>query len=95
MAYSLQPSTRDDIEDELIREALLKVQRRADLIAGQMGMSGVNVISLAINPGQAPRPFAQADVMMAARATVETAPSLEAGSSRVQVRINVEVELLP
>ncbi len=93
--YSVQTQTREDTEDELIRDALLRAQQRAELVANQMGMSDVRMIRLEINPANGAFPVQRRDVMMASSAVVETAPSLEAGSSKVVVRINVEVELLP
>ncbi len=95
VVYSLAPETREDVEDELIQEALIKVQNRAELVSRQMGMSGVRIINLSINPASAPVRHMGREMAMSARADVAVAPTLEGGSGTVTMHINVEIELLP
>jgi predicted secreted protein len=88
--YDLSKAARDTAEDELIREALSRFNRRAELIADEMGRSGFRLVNVNVNAGgpiafaRAQREFQAADV---------AAPEIVAGTQTLSVTANGAIEL--
>lgn len=94
--YLLTTGARDDIEDDLIREALLKIRRRSSLVALEMGMRAAEFASISIDTGQdrsAPEVRNYTTTVRSA-STAISPPTLEAGSSTVRVSVRAEVRLV-
>jgi predicted secreted protein len=94
MTQELSRKARAAVEDELIAEALEKFQRRAELVAAEMGRDGYRLMFVDINSGGAV-PVAQSrGVAFAFSADAEiTAPGIEAGIQLLSVRVNGAIEL--
>ncbi|MEM6987874.1 MAG: SIMPL domain-containing protein [Pseudomonadota bacterium] len=92
--YSLSDSARDAVEDELIREALLKLKHRSALIAHEMGMRDVHFVLLKVDTGDGGFDPGPQEYATMARSAVAAAPTLEGGSARVSVTVHAEVDLL-
>lgn len=95
ITYRLSDAARDAVEDELIRDALLKLKRRGALVAQEMRMRDVRYVSMSVDTGDMVRGPMAGDFAMMARAEVGTAPAIEGGSSTVSVTVQAEIELLP
>ena len=77
----------------MIAEALAQFNRRAALVAGELGRTGFKIVQLNIGTSGA-RPFArQAQMSVAAAADGFFAPELEAGDQTLSVSVNGTVEL--
>lgn len=88
--YSVSPSKRERVEEGLIAQAIQAFKARAELITREMASQGYRLVQMDINSSRtAPRPYAVQG--MALRA--EAAPSLEAGTQRVEVHISGSIEL--
>jgi predicted secreted protein len=88
--YTVSPAKRQRVEDELIAKAIQSFKTRAELITREMASQGYRLVQMDINSNRStPRPYAMQG--MALRA--EAAPSLEAGTQRVEVHINGNIEL--
>lgn len=85
------PETRHQVEDEATRQAILAFQRRAAVVAGQLGKSW-QIRQLNIQQGNAsPQPMLHASRGLM-RADAVPAP-LEAGESLVTTTISGQIEL--
>ncbi|WP_186297607.1 SIMPL domain-containing protein [Sedimenticola selenatireducens] len=88
--YTVSPAKRERVEEGLIAQAIQSFKARAELITHEMSSQGYRLVHMDINSSRsAPRSYAMQG--MALRA--EAAPSLEAGTQRVEVHISGSIEL--
>lgn len=92
ISYAVSPEQRQQVEERLISQAIQLFRARAALISKEMGHSEYRLVQMNISSsGAAPGPYPVR--AMALRA--ESAPTLEAGSQRLEVQINGTIELKP
>lgn len=92
VSYDISKAARDAAEDELIAEALAQFNRRAALVADELGRGGYRIVRIGINSsGGAPIPLYRERVALAADSAAP--PALEAGVQTITVSINGTVEL--
>lgn len=92
ISYDVSPEQRQRSEERLISQAIRQFKTRAALISKEMGHSRYRLVQMDINSGGvAPRPYP----MRAMALKAESAPTLEAGTQRLEVRINGTIELQP
>lgn len=93
VSYGLSKEARDAAEEALIAEALTQFNRRANLVARELGRGGFRMVRLSIGTsGGGPIPYRDLRAQGVAEAAV-AAPALEAGLQTVSVSINGTVEL--
>lgn len=91
IGYSISPQRRQQVEAELTARAIARFKARAELIRREMGYAGYRLVSMTIGaPGNQPHPPYP---MRAMSLKAEAAPTLEAGSQRIEVQISGTVEL--
>lgn len=91
VSYDVSKQARDAAEEMLIAEALQQFNRRAALVADELGRRGFRIVRIGINPSFAgPVAAFRAD---AKAAVSEAAPPIEAGVQKVSVYVNGTVEL--
>ena len=94
VSYTVSPAQRRTAEDALIGEAVQGFEKRATLLAAQLGRSGYRIVSLEVDTGggAVPRP-----AMLQARGMAMVAeaapPALEAGTQTLAVTVRGTVEL--
>ncbi len=92
VGYRISALRRNSVEESLIAEAIALFQRRAELVAKQMGRSRYRVVQMGIDTGGAPmQPMMRAE--MSAMADARISPSFEAGAQTVRVSISGTIEL--
>lgn len=92
--YGLSKPARDAAEEALISEALEQFNRRADLIANELGRDGFRIVRISVGNNIAFRNQVFAAQAQRDRAFEElAAPEIDAGSQTVSVSINGTVEL--
>ncbi len=90
ISYDVSPEQRQQLEMGLISQAIQLFRERASLISKAMGHSDYRLVQMDINTGGiAPRPYPMRALAMKA----ESAPTLEAGTQRLEVHINGTIEL--
>jgi len=93
ISYAISPQRRKESEDRLITQAIARFKQRAEMISTEIGHPGYRLVEMNVNTqGHTPRPMQVRAVAMEAQAA---APTLEAGSQRVEVTINGTIELKP
>jgi predicted secreted protein len=93
ITYTISPQRRKESEDRLITQAIARFKQRAEMISTQIGHPGYRLVEMNVNThGHTPRPMQVRAMSMEAQAA---APTLEAGSQRVEVKINGIIELKP
>ena len=93
ISYTISPELRRTVEDKLIAEAIAGFNARAAMIGKEMQRSGYRLVSMDIkSSGYQPGPVPIRAMAMEAKTA---APTLEAGSRRVEVRIDGTIELQP
>ncbi len=94
LGYQVSPAQRRRHLDGLIRTAVDRFSRRAQMIAESLGRKHWRLVRLSINDGGSrPVPVMRAG-MMADMAMEKAAPvSIEAGTARLDVSVNGEIEL--
>lgn len=95
MQFSVSTATRDEIEDELITEALAAFRRRASLIAKSLGASDYGLLDVSVSGAGRP-PLIPVRMESAARISTASVspPALEQGSSRISVQVSGSIRLL-
>ena len=89
--YGLSEAARDEAEDELIAAALAQFNRRASLIAGELGRDGFRIVRINVGTAGGFRPQ---EAMMRTMAVADVAaPAIEAGTQTMSVTVNGTVEL--
>jgi predicted secreted protein len=92
ITYELSDPARDAAEEALIAEALAQFNRRAELIAGELGRDGFKIVRLSIgnngpifaSASRARMAFSEADVAQ---------PEIEAGTQSLSVNVTGTIEL--
>lgn len=93
ITYTVSPELRRQVEDGLIAEAIAAFNDRAAMIAEQMKRGGYRLVEMNINTsGYQPRPMPMRAMALEAAAD---APTLEAGTRQIEVRITGSIELAP
>lgn len=91
--YDLSDEARDAAEETLISAALAQFNRRAELIAGELGRDGYRIVRLSVgNNGAIFATGARARAMAFSEADV-AAPEIEAGNQTLSVNVNGTIEL--
>lgn len=93
--HMAKESTRQQASDALISEALDAFKARALLVQKNMGSNGYTVLDVNIQTGESSTPMFSARSEMAdmVRSSVATEPTLESGTSRVNVQVFGRVQL--
>ncbi len=89
----LSKAARDAAEEALIAEAITAFERRAELVAGELGRPGYRLVYL--NVGSSGGFFNPRARMQAFDAAEVAAPEIEAGVQTVTVTVNGTIELEP
>jgi predicted secreted protein len=92
ISYGLSKAARDAAEDELIAEALTRFDRRASLVASELGREGYRIVQIDVGT---PNGFFS-PVAMRAQAFAQdsvAAPEIEAGVQRLTVSVGGTIEL--
>ncbi|MES9881615.1 MAG: SIMPL domain-containing protein [Sedimenticola sp.] len=95
IAYTLSAERRQEVENQLISDALIHFSERANLISSEMGRSGYRLVEMEIASGNHPP---QRRTSMRPRVLAMSSappPALEAGTRRVEISISGIIELLP
>lgn len=92
--YQVSREAREATDDSLIAEALQSFNRRAELVADELGRPGYRIVRININTGGGRAPPIAYRSSMAAVAEVAS-PALEAGTQVVSVTVSGTIELNP
>lgn len=96
IGYQVSDQQRRNHLDDLTDAALRRFTERATRIARTLGHGGFRIVRLSINDDQPrPMPVARGLMMEAAGDRAVAAPQLEAGTRKLSVSINGEIELDP
>jgi predicted secreted protein len=90
--YGLSKTARDAAEDELIAEGLAQFNRRAALVARELGRSGVRIVHLNVGTSGG-SPIAIRGMRTLGATADVAAPEIEAGVQTLFVSINGMIEL--
>ena len=94
MRYTISPGVRQEVEDELIAQALDRFRRRGKLIAGELGRPDYRIVNIDVaTSGQTPVPMRMRAVSAMAESSSVTAPTLEPGVQSLTVRVSGTIEL--
>jgi predicted secreted protein len=95
LRFSVSPETRQQVEDQLIEQALAAFQRRAVIVQKSLGAKRYSISELTINTGDQPPviPIRAQAMSIESRAAVAP-PAIEGGTSRVTVQVAGAVRLL-
>lgn len=94
MQFSVSPEQRQQVEEQLIEEALVGYQRRAELIVKSLGAKGYGLVDVAVQTGRHDQiiPLRAEAMSMMSKASVAP-PALEKGTSRVTVQASGTIRL--
>ncbi len=87
--FAVSPEKQQEAEKQLTRRAIAQFQERAELISEATGAKGYRLVNMNIG-GHAPMPPGPVRSMAL---KMEAAPQLEAGSQRLEIRIDGTIEL--
>ena len=80
-------------EDLLISEAIARFRQRAEMVSAEIGHPGYRLVEMNVNTtGHSPGPLQVRAMAMEAQTS---APTFEAGSQPVEVKIHGTIELKP
>ena len=91
--FSVSPTRRAAIEDELIAQALDAFKQRAELVRKQLAAKGWRLVNLAINAGGGQPVPMMRGMAMEAMASSVAPPAVEAGTSILSVSVDGAIEL--
>lgn len=94
LQFSLSADSRQQHEDQLLKDAVAAFKARAQLISQAMGASGYKLVRLDLNAGGGPRPpLRMASMKSLAVADGAALPQIEAGTSELTVNADGVIEL--
>ncbi len=92
--FQPRDETRKQVEDELIQQALANFKHRATIVQDSMGASAYRVVQININTGgRGGQVRMQSSSTMALSRSVDSAPAVEAGLSKITVNISGQIQL--
>lgn len=91
--FSVSPTRRREVEEDLISEALAAFQARAESVRSHLGASGYKLVHLSIQTPGRPSPIRPMRSQMMAAEDAVAAPALASGTSTLSVHVNGTVEL--
>jgi predicted secreted protein len=93
ISYAVSDELRQSVEEELTKQALDAFQKRAQLVTEQLGRKSYRLVEMTIHSDeQAIQPRRLRGSMMATQSSV-AAPSLEAGTQTLRMKIDGSIEL--
>jgi predicted secreted protein len=94
MHFNVSEEKRTQVEEKLIGEAIASFQRRANLIAEHLGLTGYRLVKMDINTnGMFPVRPLRSEVAAMAMQTQVRPPDIEPGTQTLHVTINGTIEL--
>ena len=93
MQFLPRDETRKQIEDGLIQQALANFRHRATILQQSMGASSYRVVKININTGDRSGRVRLETHTGALARSVDTAPAIDAGQSKVTVGISGQIQL--
>lgn len=93
LSQALSREARDAIEEDLIIEALARFNRRAELIATQMGRDGYRLMSVNINNVRSSQPSSSRGISLNFAAAEMAPPEIESGTQMLSVTASGAIEL--
>ncbi len=93
ISYTLSPTLKRQIDEQLTTAAIARFNRRAALINKEMGGSGYRLVSMNINNGGNQSRMHTMVGSAASESFKSAPPTLEAGTQRVALRIDGTIEL--
>jgi predicted secreted protein len=94
LTYELTPEAARAVEDELTKEALVRLRQRAERVADDLGMTVARIRDLQIGNAEGAQPTPRAFLASRSR-DAAPAPVAEAGDATVSVSVSGEVLLAP
>ena len=95
VSYDVSKEARNSADDQLITEALAQFNRRAALVASELGRPGYRIVRISINTGGGRAPPMPMFRAAAAEQAAVAPPALDAGVQTVEVTIGGTIELDP
>ncbi len=90
--FSVARETREQVQEELVKEVLAAFQARADLVRKSLGKGGYAIDEISIDTGHhGPRPMMRMEAR--AMSDAKVAPAVEGGSSLVTVNAHGAIVL--
>lgn len=95
IGFTVSIDKREEVEDELIKEALAAFKSRASLISGEMSHSTYQLVNLNVNTSSPRQPYMARGMKMEMMAMAADAapPAIEAGEATLSVSVNGSIEL--
>jgi len=93
VSYDVSKQARDAAEDALIAEALQQFNRRAALVASELGRDGYRIVRINIGTRDNGRMPVAFNTEMLVRSADMAAPAMEVGVQTLTVSVNGSVEL--
>jgi len=91
--FTVSPSQRRKVEDELIDEALAAFLARADRVRQRLGGRGYQIVQISIGTSGAPPPVPVMRAAMAMESASVAPPALEAGTSELVISVSGSIQL--
>jgi predicted secreted protein len=92
MQFSASKKTRDQIENELVEEAMQAFKRRAEIIKKHMDGKDYRIVNLHINSNGQRAPMMHAQRMRNESMALASAPTVEAGTSKITVNVSGSIQ---
>lgn len=92
MQFAVSPQRKNEVDDSLIKQAMLAFETRARLVASQLHRKGYRIVDINIATSGRPvvhRQYAARALEMEAASS----PAVEAGEQTIQVTVSGEVEM--
>lgn len=92
MNFTAKPSTRDQVQNELISEALKAYKNKAKIVQKSMSASAYDIIEININPSHQQPVYRERMMMSTAKA--DSAPvAVQSGNSNISVTVSGRIQL--
>lgn len=94
MHFGVSPERKKEHSDELITQALAAFRAKAQLVATNIGAQDFRFVTLSINENTPPVPRQRGFAMEAMALSAADAPQVEAGESKLSVRVDGTIQLI-
>jgi len=94
MHFGISPERKKEHSDELITRALAAFRAKAQMVAANIGAQDFRFVTVSINENTPPVPRQRGFAMEAMAMSAADAPQVEAGESRISVRVDGTIQLI-
>ena len=94
MQYDVSPNNRRTVENELIADVIKAFKKRADVVTDSLGFDNYKIVNLQIHTDSNRMPAPRMEMMRMEKTMASEPAAMQAGTQKVNIRADGQIELI-